>query len=322
MQSSPAPSANGTGSPPECADGAVELRAGRAGATIAARGAEVISWSIAGRQLLWSGDSAWWPQVSPILFPIVGRVREGRALVDGVAYPLGIHGFASFQRFEITEVLEGAVRLELRATPGTLALYPFDFGLSIAYELTESGLSVAIEVANRGAGDMPYAVGFHPGFRWPLAAEPRSAHTVRFEAEERAEVPILTPQGLFSDRRRPVPILGRDLPLSEDLFAQGALCFLDAASRSMVFGAGPGGPSIRMAAENLPHLALWSRPGAGFLCMEAWSGHGDPDGFEGELRDKPSMRILRPTERATHRVTLEYRGGMGAGHAAADAART
>jgi len=297
-----APSLSGDG------DGFVEIAAGRHVARIAARGAEVVSWTAAGRELLWSGDPDWWPKVSPILFPIVGRVRDGRILVDGVAYPLGIHGFAASQRFTLVEASADAAGFELRDSAETLACYPFRFTLSVRYRLTEFGLSIGITVANRGDAAMPYAVGVHPGFRWPLADRPRDGHAVRFAAQERAEVPVLSARGLFTDRMRPVPLAGRVLPLSDALFEPGALCFLDAASPSMTYEASPDGPAIRLVAENLPHLALWTQPGAGFLCLEAWSGHGDPDDFTGELWDKPSMRVLQPGASATHGVTLELRG--------------
>ena len=142
---------------------------------------------------------------------------------------------------------------------------------------------------------MPFACGLHPGFVWPLPGA-TGPHVVRFDAEERAEVPVIAPGGLFSARRRPIPLEGRMLPLGPDLFEE-ALCFLDARSEGLEFAA-ENGPSLRMELENFPHIALWSRPGAGFLCLEAWTGHGDPEGFTGDLFAKPSMRVLAPGEKA------------------------
>jgi hypothetical protein len=84
------------------------------------------------------------------------------------------------------------------------------------------------------------------------------------------------------------------------VLAKEALCFLDARSRWVRF-AGPGG-AIRMSAENFSHWALWGRAGAPFVSIEAWTGHGDPDGFEGDIMEKPSMRFLEPGAQSVHSV--------------------
>jgi galactose mutarotase-like enzyme len=63
-----------------------------------------------------------------------------------------------------------------------------------------------------------------------------------------------------------------------------------------------------MELENFPHIALWSRPGAPFLCLEAWSGHGDPEGFSGDIFAKPSMQRLNPGESARCAATFVWSG--------------
>ena len=105
---------------------------------------------------------------------------------------------------------------------------------------------------------------------------------------------------------RPIPLQGRDLPLTDALFARDALCFLDCASRSLAF-VDASGASITMEFPSFPHAALWTRPGAPFLCLEAWTGYSDPDGFEGELIDKPGMRALEPGTRARHEARFVFR---------------
>ena len=55
------------------------------------------------------------------------------------------------------------------------------------------------------------------------------------------------------------------------------------------------------------HAALWTRPGAPFLCLEAWTGYSDPEGFAGDLFQKPSMRVLQPGGRARHEARYVYR---------------
>ena len=105
-----------------------------------------------------------------------------------------------------------------------------------------------------------------------------------------------------------MPLDGTRLPLSPALMGSEALCFLDLRSRSLAFSH-RGGAAIAMRLEGFPHVALWSRPPAGFLCLEAWTGHGDPQGFTGELADKPSQRLLPPGGAAVHRAQFSFAPG-------------
>jgi galactose mutarotase-like enzyme len=151
---------------------------------------------------------------------------------------------------------------------------------------------------------MPYAIGLHPGFRWPLAGSD-AQHRILFETPERAEVPVIAPGGLFSARKRPVRLEGTLLPLTLNLFAEEALCFLDIASRKLLYANGAG-QGLLISLQNFPHLALWARPPAPFLAIEAWTGHGDPEDFDGDLFDKPSMIVLVPGGLGRHAVRYEF----------------
>lgn len=282
----------------------LKLAHGGASAEIALAGAEARSWRVNGRDLLWPGDPAIWNQISPILFPVVGWTRHG-ARVAGRQYALGLHGFAAAQVFTLESQSANAARLTLRDNDETRAVYPFAFRLAIDYRLDERALEIAIEVENAGSSPMPYACGLHPGFRWPFATPSREGCEIRFEKPERPEVPVLVPGGLVSARTRPLPIEGSTLKLTDELFALDALCFLNPASRSLRF-VEPGGAAIELALGAFPHFALWTRPGAPFLCLEAWTGYSDPEGFTGGLEDKPGMRMLAGGETARHDATYSF----------------
>lgn len=283
----------------------IELRHGRASAKIALAGAEARQWKVDEHELLWPGDPAIWHQVSPILFPVVGWTRDG-ALVAGKRYPLGLHGFAAAQDFVIDVQGDDFVRLILRDNAQTRRLYPFAFRFDVEYRLGETALEITLEAENIGADPMPYACGLHPGFRWPFAGASREDCRVVFEKPENPEVPVVAPGGLISPRRRPIPLNGATLELTDALFANDALCFIEPNSRSLRFVA-PNGASIAMELGDFRHAALWMRPGAPFLCLEAWTGYSDPEGFAGELKDKPSMRILAGGERARHTARYVFR---------------
>jgi galactose mutarotase-like enzyme len=284
--------------------GAVNLTAGDSSLVIASHGAEARRWSVAGQELLWPGDPAIWNQISPILYPVVGWTRDG-ARVGNRQYALGLHGFAAKHEFLVEAHAEDFARLTLRDTARTREIYPFAFSLTIEYRLRPQAIEVAVEVQNPGDEPAPYACGLHPGFRWPFAGAPREGAIVRFAEAERPEVPVIAPGGLIGKAMRAVPLKGRELTLSDALFAGDAVCFLNPASRSLRFEQADGS-AIAMDFPGFDHCALWMRPGAPFLCLEAWTGYSDPEGFTGDLFQKPSMRVLKPGERARHEATYRY----------------
>ncbi len=281
------------------------LTHGAARAEIALLGAEARSWRVGERDLLWPGDPAIWSDISPILYPVVGWTRDG-ARVGGRHYDLGLHGFARFETFAVERSGPDFARLALRDSARTRAIYPFAFALAVEYRLDDDALNVAIEVANPGELPAPYACGLHPGFRWPLDGAGREGALVRFEVDERPEVPALAPGGLVRATTRGIPLKDRDLPLSDALFALDALCFLNCASRSLAF-IDASGASMTMAFPTFQHAALWTRPGAPFLCLEAWTGYSDTEGFDGDLMEKPGMRALEAGARARHEARFVYR---------------
>ena len=287
---------------------AVTLVSQGARAVIARIGAEARAWSVGGRELLWPGDPAIWNQISPILYPVVGWTRDG-ARVAGRQYPLGLHGFAATQDFAVEAAGADFVRLTTSDDAATRALYPFAFRLTIDYRLSADTLAIAIEVENPGDEAVPYACGLHPGFRWPFGGGPREGARVRFEKPERPEIPVMKPGGLVGAETRPIPLNGRDLPLSDALFANDALCFLKPASRSLRFEEA-GGAAIEMDFHGFDHAALWTRPGAPFLCLETWTGYSDPEGFTGDLFEKPSMRVLGKGEQARHEARYRFLAGV------------
>lgn len=283
---------------------AVELACGDARARISAFGAEAVLWRIAGRDLLWSGSTLHWDRVAPILFPCVGWSRGGRVVIDGVAFPMPVHGFAPSTSFALADQSADCVKFELRDSAATRAHYPFPFRLRVQYALESLALQIEIVVENIGSSTMPYACGVHPGFAWPFVGGVQAEYEIRFSHDERPVVPEIAKGGLFSARRRVVPLNGRSLRLDGALFEREALCFLDANSQSITFS-GPGG-AIHAEADGFRHWALWSRPGAPFLCAEAWTGHGDPEGFMGEFREKPSIDLLDPGETRRHALSLRF----------------
>lgn len=256
-----------------------------------------------GRNLLWDGNPSFWTGRSPLLFPIVGGVRNDRIRVNGTEYMLPRHGFARTSRFTLVASEPSACRFRLVSDGATLERYPFPFRLDVSYALEGATLTITASVANPGSSAMPVSFGFHPAFRWPLPyGAPRDAHEIVFERPEAA--PIRRPvNGLISRVEEPTPVQGRKLTLRDSLFEKDALVFDRLDSRSVVYGASGGG-SIRVDFPGMPHLGIWTKPGAGFICIEPWQGHADPEDFDDEMSAKPGIVLIAPNETRSFAMSM------------------
>ncbi|MEZ0171823.1 aldose 1-epimerase family protein [Microvirga sp. TS319] len=272
----------------------VTLSNGHLKAQIASQGAELIRLCDEhDRDLLWDGDPAFWTGRSPLLFPIVGRLRDDQVLIDGRGRSMKQHGFARTSLFEIVDATAEACRFRLDADDITREQFPFDFRLDMAYRLDGAALIFAASVFNKDDRTLPVSFGYHPALRWPLPyGGDRYAHEIRFETAETAPLHRLS-DGLIGDASRPTPVKGDRLPLHDDLFQDGALVWSALSSRKVRYGA-PGRRSLTVSFPDMPHLGIWTKPGAGYVCIEPWQGYADPVGYEGELKDKPGIVLVLP----------------------------
>jgi galactose mutarotase-like enzyme len=267
----------------------------------------------AGDELLWNGDPAFWNGRAPILFPIVGTLQGGQYRWRGQRYTLPRHGFARGRRFQVIQSEAQAALLRLEADDGTRQVYPFEFALEVAFRVEHAALTVIATVRNTGAAPMPASLGFHPALRWPLpGGAPRESHELRFGQAEAAPVRRLDRDGLLAAAPHPTPVQGRVLPLSDDLFAQDVLIFDQLRSRAVSYGGGAG-PRIVVEFPDATHLGLWTKPGAGFLCIEPWRGVADPAGFGGEFDAKPGVFLVAPGAAQSLTMRIALQAGEGAG---------
>ena len=268
-------------------------------ATVTAEGAELCSLkNAAGLELLWQAGPQW-PRHSPLLFPIVGRLKNDELRHQGKAYPMTQHGFARDQRFDWASRAPVSCKLVLTDNAETRSRYPFAFRLTVRYTLSSADLDVALEITNTGKEMLPASIGAHPAFNWPLlSGAAKEDYTLTFAREEPMAIRRLK-DGLLRAKPEPTPIRGNTLALTERLFDDDAIILDRPASTSVRFAADRG-PSIEVHWDGFRELGIWSKlGGAPFLCIEPWYGFASPSDFDGEFGDKPGVMHLAPTESRT-----------------------
>ena len=248
-----------------------------------------------GRGLLWNGGPSFWKGRAPILFPIVGALAGNQYRLGGKTFSLPRHGFARKRQFSLVDFEPASAHFRLRWDEETFQVYPFHFELELRFRLIDATLDIVACVKNlENEKTLPASFGFHPALCWPLPyGELRSAHSLKFEKDEPAAIRRVDTEGLILTGKLPTPVVKRELALHDELFKTDAIIFDDIASRRLRYGAARG-PQLEIAFPTMPHLAIWTKPGAGFICVEPWHGFADPEGYSGDIREKPGIVLLPP----------------------------
>ncbi|MBU5454675.1 aldose 1-epimerase family protein [Caproiciproducens sp. MSJ-32] len=250
-------------------------------------------------EFLWNGDENYWKYHSPILFPIVGKVKNGKYRVDGKEYELPQHGLARLREFNMIEKTDSKIIFELLWDEDTLKIYPYKFSLKLSYELLENGVRVGYEVKNLDNKDMYFTIGGHPAFMCPLFKNEKfEDYYFEFNENENADL-MLTDinTGYFIRDRKKFLSNKNKIKLDLKLFEYDALIFDSLKSNTITLKSDKNNKSITMDFTKFPYLALWTKAtGAPFICIEPWYGHSDYIDFNGELKDKEGILKLKASE--------------------------
>ena len=242
---------------------------------------------------LWQADPMVWPWHAPNLFPIVGGLLNDQLHVGGQTYPMKRHGFARQSLFVETESSDSHAILSLRANDDTRAVYPYDFEFQLIYELTGSTLSITYRIVNEGDSAMYFSVGAHPAFNVPFGpGEAYDDYVLAFAHDEPLVTHQLSDAGLFSGETRPVPTTNGQLTLTQHLFDQDALVFKNLTSRRVSLKRRDGGRAVVVSFPDFPHLGIWAKPGASFVCIEPWLGYADAEGEPTSIEHKGAIQCV------------------------------
>lgn len=273
-------------------------------------GAEIVS--VRGAEdceYIWQGDPAYWTGHAPLLFPICGRLFEGKYTYGGKTYSMGNHGFARRSVFEAETVGEDFVRFILRDNDETRAMYPFAFEFIVEYRLTGSCLDSRITIINRGEVLLPAVVGLHPAFNVPLGGDGAfDDWYVEFAEPCSPDEIVTTPTGFLTGRRRAYDLEeGKILRLRHSLFDPDSI-FWSNVCREVTLRSDKSRRFVRFLFPDMPYMGIWHKPksDAPYLCIEPWCGLPAYDGEIDDFSRKSDMFRLQPNEQKSVAYTLIF----------------
>lgn len=265
--------------------------------SIDSRGAELTSIKSVkdGMEYLWQPvGTIYWQRQSPLLFPIIGKLKDGQYIVNGVKYPMNQHGCVRDVEFDVIGKSNNQLIYWLKDGTDSQKQYPFGFELRVIYTLIENKVSVRFMVKNTNNELMWFSIGGHPAFKCPLReGDLFQDYYLTFENKETVERHFLE-AGLISERKEVLLNNTDKLPLQVDLFREDALVLKSLTSRKVTLKSDKHDRSVTVHFPSFPFLGIWTQPNAPFLCIEPWHGCADNNTNIGDIKDKDGIISLQP----------------------------
>jgi len=267
---------------------------------IAAKGAELKSLTrqADAYQYLWNGDPKYWGKTSPILFPIVGGLKDDTYWYGGKSYHLSRHGFARDLHFRESQISDTSGIFTLADDSETRQVYPFAFQLQIRYELIEATLTCTYEVINPDAQRaLLFSIGGHPAFATPIDGDlAYDYYYLEFPEDDMLQCHRVE-KNLVTDSINIIPLDNHRLPLSHELFYADALVLKTLRSKGIALRNTKNDRSVYFSRENFPYFGIWAAKDANFVCLEPWYGIADAVSHTGLLEEKEGIQGLEPGAR-------------------------
>lgn len=260
---------------------------------IAPLGAELKSIiSYKGTELLWQGNPLYWSKTSPVLFPIVGGLKNNYFEYKNEKYSLDRHGFARDCFFQEECISKNKLIYTLKSNAETLKRYPFDFVLQITYELLEKQLKCTYTVENTSKETMLFSIGAHPAF--DLQGD-MTNYELLFSNDTILVCNTLR-DGLIAEKVKKIDLDNQKLALKPELFKEDALVLKNLKSNQLILKNKSTSEQFTFSFENFPYFGIWAAKNAPFVCLEPWCGIADSVNHTNILKEKEGINELVPSE--------------------------
>ncbi|MCT7589106.1 aldose 1-epimerase family protein [Aliarcobacter butzleri] len=250
-------------------------------------------------EYIWQANSKYWARHSPVLFPIVGRLKEDSYFYKNKKYSLSQHGFARDKEFEIVQNEADFIEFRLKSDEKSLEFYPFFFELDIGYKLDKNSLIVSYKVKNKSDEKMYFSIGAHPAFNTQVG------DFLEFENIKTTKRYFLDEKGLIY-KNQDLNLENSKLYLDKDLFKDDALVFNDFNIKQIILKNIENKSRVKVKFDNFPYLGIWSKPNdAPFVCIEPWFGIADEENANQKIEDKKGILSLKKEEEFFCFYTIE-----------------
>lgn len=263
-------------------------------AQIYCKGAELFSLKSLdnNQEYMWEGNPKFWEKHSPVLFPIVGTLKNNSYTYNDKHFQLLRHGLARNLNFSLIHAADNQAIFSLQSSEETKKAYPFEFELQITYTLLDSKLELNYTIINNDKVAIPFSIGAHPAFALPNNFE---SYSLEFNQQETLNCFTLE-NDLVSDNSFEIALENKKLQLDYSIFENDALIFKTVQSRAITILEN-NKPLLKVAFNDFKNLGIWTKVGASFICIEPWLGYSDAVHATGNLLEKEGIQLVAVNER-------------------------
>lgn len=248
-------------------------------------------------EYLWQGNPEYWKGRASVLFPICGRLTDGKYTYKGRTYEMILHGFAKKNEFTVVSQTADKIALQLKSSEESLKIYPFEFIFTVTYTLSGATVRTAFDVSNVGSEDMLFSVGGHPGFNVPLKdGAAFEDHYLEFENVKDCKQLVMSPTCYYTGEKTAFTLEnGKIINLKRSLFDNDAV-FLDGMDDTVTLKCKGGERFVKVRYNDMTHVGFWQKPhsDAPYVCIEPWHGVPAYDGKIDAFETKEELMTLPP----------------------------
>lgn len=262
------------------------------------KGAELVSVNFNGFEKLHDGEN-YWNRHSPVLFPIVGKLKDGKTTINGKIYEMGQHGFARDMDFEKI----GENSYVLKSSNQTISKFPFKFELYVSYEVKNDELITKYKVVNIDDKTIEFGLGGHPAFVCDYSS---GKHRLEFEEIEDEVQFYQLENGLLKTKPERKKFLKENrIFLDKKTFENDAIIMKNLKS-DKVYLKTEAKTILSFSFKDFPYLAIWSKPEAPFLCIEPWFSTADTIDSNGNFEEKDNLIELKPNKEFEAKYIVKF----------------
>ncbi|WP_452226450.1 aldose 1-epimerase family protein [Lacinutrix cladophorae] len=243
-------------------------------------------------QFMWHADPNIWGSFAPNLFPIIGGLKNNEYLFENITYHMPKHGFIrNNEALELIKETKNSLTFQLKYNVDLLKIYPFKFIYEITFALENNIIHVHHEVKNIDEKAIYFCLGGHPAFKCPVYQDEKyTDYSLIFAHNETSKTYVLnTENGLLTNKTKSVFKPSNTIALDYHLFNEDALIFKDLTSKKVSLHSKKRGDILTVSYADFPHLGIWAKPNADYVCIEPWIGYADEETTNQNIISKPSI---------------------------------
>ncbi|MBQ0099508.1 MAG: aldose 1-epimerase family protein [Firmicutes bacterium] len=250
-----------------------------------------------GFEYLWQGNPEFWKGRAPIMFPICGRLTDGKYIYRGKEYEMNLHGFPRKMTLNVIENTSNTLAFNIKSNEETLKIYPFNFDFTIKYILKKNKIRTELIVKNTDSEkELLFSLGGHPGFNLPLEqGEDFSDAYVEFKKPKKIEKLLFSETCFYTGKNEPFPLENdKILRLKHSLFDNDAI-FLSGMDNNVTLKSKGGNRFVNVRFKDMTHLGFWHAPKteAPYMCIEPWHGVPSLDKVVDDFDTKAELMRLK-----------------------------